>query len=65
MKDAAIDCGVAICWGASWAVPDHPYPYDCRQWDGDMKSCWSAYHKLRQSQGRQGFNDMPHFELLN
>ena len=65
MKEAAKDCGVSLCWGASWAVPDNPYPYDCRQWDGDMKSCWNAYHKLRQSQGRVGFNDMPHFELID
>ena len=65
MQDAARECGISLCWGASWAVPDHPYPYDCRQWNGDMKSCWNAYHKLRQSQGRVGFNDMPHYELID
>lgn len=63
MAEAAKEVGVGICWGAAWAVPGHPYPYDCRQWNGDMKECWKAYHDLRRSQGRRGFNDMPHFEL--
>jgi len=33
-------------------------------WEGDMESCWEAYHQLRRDQGRKGFNDMPHFELI-
>jgi hypothetical protein len=64
MQKAAQECGVALCWGAAWAVPEHKYPYDCRKWDGDMKSCWKAYHTLRKQQGRIGFNDMPHWELV-
>lgn len=64
MQEAAKQCGVGLCWGAAWAVPDHDYPYDCRNWDGDMRLCWTAYHDLRRSQGRVGFNDMPHFELI-
>lgn len=64
MQKAAQECGVALCWGAAWAVPEHKYPFDCRKWDGDMKSCWKAYHTLRRQQGRIGFNDMPHWELV-
>jgi len=54
-----------LCWGGGWAVEGHEYPYDCRHWDGDMLKCNKAYHDLRRSQGRQGFNDMPHFELID
>ena len=64
MQQAAKVCDVALCWGAAWAVPDHKYPYDCRLWQTDMKKCWEAYHALRRSQGKIGFNDMPHFELI-
>jgi len=64
MQQAAKVKGVALCWGAAWAVPDYKYPYDCRLWDGGMQGCWEAYHELRRSQGKRGFNDMPHFELI-
>ncbi len=64
MAEAAKKLDIKLCWGAAWAVPEHAYPYNCADWDGDMKSCWKAYHDLRRSQGRRGFNDMPHFELI-
>lgn len=64
MQQAAKVCDVALCWGAAWAVPDNPYPYDCRMWQTNMEDCWEAYHQLRRDQGRKGFNDMPHFELI-
>jgi len=64
MQEAAKQVGVGLCWGAAWAVEGHKYPFDCRLWDGDMKSCWEAYHDLRRSQNRKGFNDMPHWELV-
>jgi peptidoglycan L-alanyl-D-glutamate endopeptidase CwlK len=64
MRSAAKDIGVPLCWGAAWAVEGHPYPYDCTKWEGSMRECWEAYHNLRRSQGRVGFNDMPHFEII-
>lgn len=64
MRSAARDIGVPLCWGAAWAVEGNPYPFDCRYFEGTMKECWQAYHNLRRSQGRVGFNDMPHWELI-
>tara|TARA_Y100001963_G_scaffold146190_1_gene220803 strand:- start:1237 stop:1719 length:483 start_codon:yes stop_codon:yes gene_type:complete len=64
MREGAENAGVAICWGAAWAVEGNEYPYDCRKWRGSMEEAREAYFKLRKSQNRKGFNDMPHFELI-
>ena len=58
MKAAAIDCGVAVKWGAAWTVGD------IREWDGTMEEAMNAYVDLRRSQGRRPFIDAPHFELM-
>ena len=57
MKDAAKDCGVAICWGASWHIED------ITKWDGTMEEAMNAYVDLRRGQGRRPFIDGPHFQL--
>ena len=59
MKAAAIDCGVAVKWGAAWTVGD------IREWDGTMEEAMNAYIDLRRSQGRRPFIDGPHFELMD
>ena len=51
----------AMKWAAS---ADKEYPYDFRGWTNNMKNLNKTYHKLRDDQGRDGFNDMPHFELI-
>lgn len=58
MKAAAIDCGVAIRWGAAWHIND------IREWEGTMEEAMNAYVDLRRSQGRRPFIDAPHFELM-
>jgi len=57
MKAAAIECGVAICWGAAWNIKD------IRIWEGTMEEAMNSYTDLRRSQGRRPFIDGPHFEL--
>lgn len=57
MKYAAKEVDVAICWGASWQIPD------IREWDGTMQDAMDAYIDLRRSQGRRPFIDGPHFEI--
>ena len=57
MKQAAIDCDVAVRWGAAWHIND------IREWDGNMEEAMNAYVDLRRSQGRRPFIDAPHFEL--
>lgn len=57
-KEAAIDCGVPIKWGAAWSVGD------IREWDGTMEDAMNSYIDLRRSQGRRCFIDGPHFELI-
>ena len=64
MKQAAIQVGVPICWGASWGTPEMPYPMDIRKWEGSMEEAMNAYIDLRRSQGRRPFMDGPHFELI-
>ena len=54
MKAAAIDCDVAVKWGAAWTVGD------IREWDGTMEEAMNAYIDLRRSQGRRPFIDGPH-----
>lgn len=58
MKAAAIDCGVAVRWGAAWHIDD------IRKWDGTMEEAMNAYIDLRRSQGKRPFIDGPHFELM-
>lgn len=57
MKTAAINCGVAVRWGAAWHIDD------IRQWKGTMEEAMNEYIDLRRSQGRRPFIDAPHFEL--
>ena len=58
MKEAAIDLGVPVRWGAAWHIND------IREWDGTMEEAMNSYIDLRRSQGRRPFIDGPHFELM-
>ena len=58
MKEAAIDLGVPVRWGAAWHIND------IREWDGTMEEAMNAYIDLRRSQNRRPFIDGPHFELM-
>ena len=58
MKEAAIEVGVPLRWGACWHIED------IRDWDGTMEEAMNAYVDLRRSQGRRPFIDGPHFELV-
>ena len=57
MKQASIEHGVKLRWGAAWHIPD------IREWDGTMEEAMNAYIDLRRSQGRRPFLDGPHWEL--
>ena len=57
MKEAAIETGVKICWGAAWHIDD------IAKWDGTMEQAMNAYVDLRRSSGRRPFIDGPHFQL--
>ena len=56
-KQAAIEEGITIRWGAAWTVTD------IRLWTGTMQEATNSYIDLRRSQGRRPFIDSPHFEL--
>ena len=58
MKEGANAVNVKVRWGAAWHIDD------IGSWDGTMEDAMNAYIDLRRSQGRRGFNDMPHFELI-
>jgi len=58
MKEAAVQIGVPLRWGACWHIED------IRDWDGTMEEAMNAYVDLRRSQGRRPFIDGPHFELV-
>ena len=58
MKQAAIEEGVSIRWGAAWQIDD------IRTWNGTMEEAMNNYIDLRRSQGRRPFIDGPHFELM-
>tara|TARA_R110001592_G_scaffold162344_4_gene395487 strand:- start:93 stop:548 length:456 start_codon:yes stop_codon:yes gene_type:complete len=58
VKEAAIDLGVPVRWGAAWHIND------IREWGGTMEEAMNAYIDLRRSQGRRPFIDGPHFELM-
>ena len=57
MKQAAIETGAKICWGAAWHIDD------ITSWDGTMEDAMNAYVDLRRSQNRRPFIDGPHFQL--
>ena len=57
MKEASIETGAKICWGASWHIDD------ITKWGGTMQEAMNAYIDLRRSQSRTPFIDGPHFQL--
>ena len=57
MKEAALETGAKICWGAAWQIDDRA------KWDGTMEQAMNAYIDLRRSQSRRPFIDGPHFQL--
>jgi peptidoglycan L-alanyl-D-glutamate endopeptidase CwlK len=58
MKQAAVETGAVLRWGAAWHIPD------IRQWNGTMENAMGAYVDLRRSEGKRPFIDGPHFELM-
>ena len=56
MKEAALETGAKICWGAAWQIDD------IAKWDGTMEQAMNAYIDLRRSQSRRPFIDGPHFQ---
>lgn len=58
MKQAAIEQGVALRWGAAWNVPD------IRKWDGTMEAAMNYYIATRRKEGKRPFIDAPHFEMV-
>jgi peptidoglycan LD-endopeptidase CwlK len=58
MKQAAIDVGVGVRWGAAWNVPD------IRKWTGTMEQAMNFYIDERRKNGKRPFIDAPHFELI-
>ncbi len=58
MKQAAIELGVPLRWGAAWNVPD------IRKWEGNMESAMNHYIDERRKQGKRPFIDAPHFEVV-
>ena len=56
MKEAAIETGAVICWGAAWHIPD------IRQYKGSMEDAMNEYIDLRRSEGKRPFIDGPHFQ---
>ena len=57
IKDAAINEGATIRWGAAWHKP-------LNEWDGTAEDLMNEYIDKRRSQGRRPFIDAPHFELV-
>lgn len=57
MKQAALEIGAKICWGASWHIDN------IAEWDGTMEAAMNAYVDLRRSQNRRPFIDGPHFQV--
>ena len=57
MKEASIETGAKICWGAAWHIDD------ISEWSGTMEQAMNAYIDLRRSSGRRPFIDGPHFQL--
>lgn len=59
MKQAAVEKGVGVRWGAAWNVPD------IRAWRGTMEEAMNYYIDTRRKQGQRPFIDGPHFELAS
>ena len=57
-KQAAIEKGVAVKWGAAWSEGD------IRSYWGTAENAMNDYIDLRRSQGRRPFIDGPHYELI-
>jgi peptidoglycan LD-endopeptidase CwlK len=57
MKEAAVETGAVLRWGAAWQIND------IRQWNGTMEDAMNAYVDLRRSEGKRPFIDGPHFEI--
>ena len=57
-KQAAIEKGVAVKWGAAWSEGD------IRSYEGTAEDAMNAYIDLRRGQGRRPFIDGSHFELM-
>ena len=57
MKEASLETGAKICWGAAWQIDD------IAKWDGTMEQAMNAYIDLRRSQSRRPFIDGPHFQI--
>ena len=57
MKEAAIEQGTGILWGAAWTVPD------IRYWEGPMEQAMYSYIDTRRKEGKKHFIDAPHFQL--
>jgi peptidoglycan L-alanyl-D-glutamate endopeptidase CwlK len=58
MRQAAIEQGVALRWGAAWNIPDI-----CK-WEGTMEEAMNYYVDARRKEGRRLFIDAPHFEMV-
>lgn len=58
MREAAIEQGIGIRWGAAWVIPD------IRVWTGPMEAAMNYYVDSRRRQNKRPFIDAPHFELV-
>lgn len=58
MKQAAIEHGVGLRWGAAWNIPD------IRAWRGTMEEAMNYYVDAQRKAGRRPFIDAPHFEMV-
>jgi peptidoglycan LD-endopeptidase CwlK len=57
MREAAVDEGLPIRWGAAWHIPD------IRFWPGTMEEAMNDYIDVRRAEGKRPFIDAPHFEI--
>ena len=57
IKQASIEEGVIIRWGAAWHIDD------ISDWEGTMEEAMNSYIDLRRSQGKRPFIDACHIEL--
>lgn len=57
VRDAAIEQGTPIRWGAAWHIDD------ICNWPYTMEAALNDYVDTRRSQDRRPFIDAPHFEL--
>ena len=57
-KEAAIEKGVAVKWGAAWSEGD------IRFYKGNAEFHMNRYIDKRRADGRRPFIDGPHFELI-